>query len=187
MIGVIPRTAWQFCTKRNQWSHSLVHRISRMETLLPVHRNFGENYNSVDETAKAVAAVADKLKGSEKTIECDKKLDNIIQKLDAISNEVKQASAAELKASRLQFAMRYTEHIAQSFSLCDDSYSSYNMNEDSVECLLLTFRQGRGYFLPEEIEVEACEDFAKVLEDYIGHRPVVEYDDEVGCFFLRYY
>ena len=119
MIGVGPCMVWLFCSSRSPSFHSSVHRPSRVETLLPARKKGGQpqsnsspgkKENSKGETAKAFAIVADKLKESEKTIEYEKKLDNIIQRLGVIAKSLdqsNQASAAALKESKFQFTMRY--------------------------------------------------------------------------------
>ena len=197
MIGVIPRTGWRFCTKRNQWSHSLVHRPSRLESFLPIHKRGGQHNSyssgkiemSMDETAKAFAILADKLKESEKEIEVEKKLEDITQRLGVISkslDQLEQASAAELKESKLQFAMNYSDHIIRHYNRNQPPAGYCRIDTILVHDTLMSFRQNQGMWLPEAMDENDRKTYAEALFWYLGHRPIIQYNDEEQKYAIRY-
>ena len=144
---------------------------------------------SVDETAKAFAIVADKLKESEKTIEVEKKLDNLTQSLGVISkslDQLKQTSAAQLKESKLQFAMNYTQKIEEHYSReCSSSGRSW-ITRQFVERTLMSFRQNRAIWLRKGMNEDDRNAFKDALYWYLGHPPNIRYVDTEQNYVIEY-
>ena len=144
----------------------------------------GEMANAFAHAAKLLQNAEQKVEYDETLLDMERQLGILVHSLD----ELNETNEAQLKESRLQFAMRYTAETAHKFNDACNSVT-HHIDASYVEGVLWSFRKNWAHLLPAAWDEQARNVFVVLLHEILGHEPTMEAvqeGDHAGRYSVRY-